>query len=61
MIDEHPYMNLIWYTDSKHTEVLPAESVYRGEFIEVFPGGNYHVYHFHYLWRKLHSAVLNKY
>ncbi|GLA05331.1 hypothetical protein AnigIFM60653_005810 [Aspergillus niger] len=47
-----------WYADREHTQEVARERVLAGEFEAVYPDNDYHIMHCLYLWRRLHSAVL---
>ncbi|RAH69957.1 uncharacterized protein BO66DRAFT_294666, partial [Aspergillus aculeatinus CBS 121060] len=47
-----------WYADREHTQEVARERVLAGEFDAVYPDNDYHIMHCLYLWRRLHSAVL---
>ncbi|KAI2828901.1 hypothetical protein CBS133816_5133 [Aspergillus niger] len=47
-----------WYADREHTQEVAREQVLAGEFEAVYPDNDYHIMHCLYLWRRLHSAVL---
>ncbi|GKZ22400.1 hypothetical protein AbraIFM66951_011568 [Aspergillus brasiliensis] len=47
-----------WYADREHTQEVSRELVLAGEFEAVYPDNDYHIMHCLYLWRRLHSAIL---
>ncbi|GLB11140.1 hypothetical protein AtubIFM57258_007559 [Aspergillus tubingensis] len=47
-----------WYANRDHTEEVDRERVLAGEFEAVYPDNDYHIMHCLYLWRRLHSAML---
>ena len=47
-----------WYADPQHTQKVSKEVALSGEFDEVFPLHDYHIMHCLYLWRRLHSALV---
>jgi hypothetical protein len=47
-----------WFYDPEHTKPAPRDLVVKGEFDEVYPLYDYHIIHCLYLWRRLHSALV---
>ncbi|KAL1983820.1 hypothetical protein VTN96DRAFT_9906 [Rasamsonia emersonii] len=47
-----------WYADPQHTQKVPKEVALSGEFDELYPLHDYHIMHCLYLWRRLHSALI---
>lgn len=47
-----------WYADREHTEEVSRDIVLAGEFEAVYPDNDYHIMHCLYLWRRLHSAII---
>ncbi|KAL2060783.1 hypothetical protein VTL71DRAFT_9425 [Oculimacula yallundae] len=47
-----------WFYDSEHTLPAPKDLVMKGEFDTIYPLYDYHIMHCLYLWRRLHSAVV---
>lgn len=47
-----------WYADREHTKEVSRDVVLAGEFEAVYPDNDYHIMHCLYLWRRLHSAII---
>ncbi|KGO67152.1 hypothetical protein PITC_020580 [Penicillium italicum] len=47
-----------WYADREHTQEVSRDAVLAGEFDAVYPDNDYHIMHCLYLWRRLHSAII---
>ncbi|KAG8167957.1 hypothetical protein KVR01_003646 [Diaporthe batatas] len=52
--------NFTWWSDAKHTQLVPPEKVFGGEFEKVYPNNLFHIKHCLHLWRKLHHAVITR-
>lgn len=48
-----------WYADPQHTRRVSTELALSGEFDALWPLHDYHIMHCLYLWRRLHSAVID--
>ncbi|CAI7574178.1 unnamed protein product [Penicillium glandicola] len=51
-------VNFKWYADREHTKEVSRDVVLAGEFEAVYPDNDYHIMHCLYLWRRLHSAII---
>jgi hypothetical protein len=51
-------VNFQWYADREHTEPVTTDFALTGQFDALWPLHDFHIMHCLYLWRRLHSAIV---